>query len=166
MPVSIEEYLTTRYEPACDYVDGELVDRNAGLHPHSLMLVELIYRLYRYKPVARVYPILRMQVSPTRIRVADICVVTGPRTKDQVLRTPPFICIEVLSDGDTFDNLRSKLNDYLRFGVSHVWLIDPVELRAWTYSGLDLIEVTSGTIRVDNPSIDLSLNELFAGLDR
>ena len=71
MPVSIEEYRDHEYEPACDCVDGELVDRNAGLHPHSLMLVERSVAL----PVQAghaMYPILRMQVSPTRIRVADM----------------------------------------------------------------------------------------------
>jgi hypothetical protein len=28
--VSVEEYLSTSYDPDCDYVDGELEDRNVG----------------------------------------------------------------------------------------------------------------------------------------
>ena len=29
-PVSVEEYLATTYDPDCDYVDGELLERNMG----------------------------------------------------------------------------------------------------------------------------------------
>ena len=33
--VSIEEYLSTSYRPDCDYVDGEVRERNLGEYPHS-----------------------------------------------------------------------------------------------------------------------------------
>lgn len=33
--VSVEEYLNTVYRPDCDYVDGELVDRNVGEKDHA-----------------------------------------------------------------------------------------------------------------------------------
>jgi hypothetical protein len=33
--VLVEEYLRTSYEPDSEYVDGELVERNAGEKPHS-----------------------------------------------------------------------------------------------------------------------------------
>ena len=33
--VSVEEYLSSVYEPECDYVDGEIEDRNVGEKDHS-----------------------------------------------------------------------------------------------------------------------------------
>ena len=36
--LSLEEYLRTDYEPDCDYVDGELEERNAGELQHSAVL--------------------------------------------------------------------------------------------------------------------------------
>jgi hypothetical protein len=33
--VSVEEYLHTSYDPDCDYVDGEIVERNVGELDHS-----------------------------------------------------------------------------------------------------------------------------------
>ena len=30
LPLSIEDYLHTSYSPDCDYVDGELQERNLG----------------------------------------------------------------------------------------------------------------------------------------
>ena len=41
--VALEEYLSTVYEPDCDYVDGELEDRNAGEHDHSDLQSEIIH---------------------------------------------------------------------------------------------------------------------------
>ena len=35
--VSLEKYLRTDYEPDCDYVDGELEERNACEKEHSLV---------------------------------------------------------------------------------------------------------------------------------
>ena len=33
--ISLDEYLRTDYEPDCDYVDGELQERNLGEKEHS-----------------------------------------------------------------------------------------------------------------------------------
>ena len=38
---------------------------------------------------------LRVQVSRTRYRVPDICVVAGPEPDEQILTKPPFLCIEI-----------------------------------------------------------------------
>lgn len=71
----MEEYLDASYEPECEFVDGVLVDRNARELNHSEMLTALI----AYTDVRRrewnlsVLPILRVRVSPTRIRVPDPC---------------------------------------------------------------------------------------------
>jgi len=33
--VSLDEYLRTSYDPDCEYVDGEVVERNLGERDHS-----------------------------------------------------------------------------------------------------------------------------------
>ena len=33
--ISVQEYLHTSYHPDCDYVDGELEERNVGGYPHG-----------------------------------------------------------------------------------------------------------------------------------
>lgn len=33
--IPVEEYLSTAYRPDCDYVDGEVLERNVGETPHS-----------------------------------------------------------------------------------------------------------------------------------
>ena len=39
--VSVEEYLHTSYDPDCDYVDGELEERNVGELDHSDLQSEI-----------------------------------------------------------------------------------------------------------------------------
>ena len=41
--ISVEEYLRTAYEPDCDYVDGEVIERNLGERDHSVLQREFIY---------------------------------------------------------------------------------------------------------------------------
>jgi len=37
MMISLHEYLSTVFEPDCEYVDGELVERNTGELEHSAL---------------------------------------------------------------------------------------------------------------------------------
>lgn len=74
--VSIDEYLHTVYRPDCDYIDGEVVERNVGEFDHATVQGVLLRRLFEFarKLHIRVLPELRMRVSSTRFRIPDICV--------------------------------------------------------------------------------------------
>jgi hypothetical protein len=57
--VSEEEYLHTSYEPDCEYVDGELVERNVGTLAHSRMQRLLIAYFARRAGPGKFLPILK-----------------------------------------------------------------------------------------------------------
>jgi hypothetical protein len=40
--ISVDEYLHTVYRPDCDYVDGEVLERNMAEQPHSITQVEFL----------------------------------------------------------------------------------------------------------------------------
>ncbi len=44
--VSLQEYLTTVYEPDCDYVDGVLEDRNVGEYEHNSVQQAILFWFY------------------------------------------------------------------------------------------------------------------------
>ena len=165
--VPVEEYLRTTYDPDCDYVDGEVLERNLGERDHSDLQGELVYffrvRRQRWKVFAFVEQ--RVQVSPTRFRVPDVCVYVGEKPRDQIFRTPPFICIEILSPEDRLERLQQKIDDYLSFGVPYVWVINPRNRRVWAYTKDGSREVKDGTLHTENPSLIIPLAEIFAGLD-
>jgi Uma2 family endonuclease len=159
--VSLEEYLATDYEPDCDYVDGQLEDRNVGKRPHSrLQLVLGAYFLHNEKRWG-VYAFCdqRVQVSPTRVRVPDLCVVAGSVPDEYIFTKPPLLCIEILSPDDTVSRTRSRFDDYFTMGVPHVWLLDPESRRAWVATPGALTEVKDGVIRADR--IEVRLMEVW-----
>src|SRR3954451_7074073 len=95
--ISLEEYLHTDYEPDVDYVDGVLEDRNVGKRDHSYFQGELIVLLHAQcrRLRARLFPEQRLQISASRCRVPDICIVLGKCPEEDVFITPPFLCIEI-----------------------------------------------------------------------
>ena len=47
---------------------------------------------------------------------------------------PPFLAVEVLSGEDRLTRMQPKIQEYLRIGVEHVWLVDPEERSALSYT--------------------------------
>ncbi len=75
--VSVQEYLTSSYEADREYVDGELLERHSGEQPHTRVhgvVASLLFRREREAGV-RVLMSQRVQVSPTRFRVPDVCAI-------------------------------------------------------------------------------------------
>ena len=114
--ISLEEYLSTVYEPDCEYLDGELVKRNMG-----------------------------------------------ESVRGKILHEPPFLCIEVLSPEDRAGRIQRKIDDYLGFGVRYVWLIDPSQKRAWSYT-IEGKRESAETLTTSAPDLTLSLREIFEAL--
>src|SRR5713226_2343075 len=100
--VPVEEYLHTSYDPDCDYVDGEVLERNVGERDHSEPLSAVITYLYSRRRNPGIHPCLtqRVQVSRTRFRVPDVCIMAGPRPTEQIFTQPPLVAIEILSKDD------------------------------------------------------------------
>ena len=90
--VPVEEYLATSYDPDCDYVDGELEDRNVGEKDHSKwqMALSSYMHVRRKQWGVSVFVEQRLRVSATRYRVPDICVTLG-EPEEQVFAGPPFL---------------------------------------------------------------------------
>jgi Uma2 family endonuclease len=165
--VPVEEYLRTTYDPDCDYVDGEVLERNLGERDHSDLQGELLYyfRARRKSGQLFAFPEQRVQVSKTRFRVPDVCLYVGRKPQDQIFRTPPFLCIEILSPEDRIERTQQKIDDYLNFGVPYVFVINPRDHRAWSYTKDGSTEIRDGVLRTENPSLTIPLAEIFAELD-
>jgi Uma2 family endonuclease len=164
--VSVEEYLNSIYHPDCDYVDGRVVERNLGELDHSSLQTEIsfYFRSRRAQWGVHAFVEQRVQVSPTRFRVPDICVTLGSKPTEQIFRTPPFVAIEVLSQKDRMREVEEKIDDYLRFGVRYVWVIDPRSQEGWAHTSAGVHPATDGILRTQDPVLDLPLPEIFATL--
>jgi Uma2 family endonuclease len=163
--VSLEEYLTTVYEPDCEYVEGEVLERNMGELEHGgLQMVIASWLFTRRKQFGiHVFPETRTQISARRFRVPDIAVTTK-KPAGRILREPPLLCIEILSPEDRASRIEDKIDDYLNFGVLYIWLIDPKRKCAWLYTREGKRQQVN-VLTTENPRIELAVDELFRELN-
>jgi Uma2 family endonuclease len=87
-------------------------------------------------------------------------VVAGERPSEQILTSPPFLCVEVLSKDDRMSEMQERIDDYLSFGVRYVWLLDPRTKRAYVYTATGIYEAKDA-LRTENPALTVPLDELF-----
>jgi len=162
--ISVEEYLRTSYRPDCDYVDGEVVERNMGETDHSWLQTALSAYLFARRNEWKITVLVeqRVQVRATRFRIPDICVIQGPKPAEQVLTKPPFVCVEILSPEDRWPRVQLRIDDYLAMGVPHVWVLDPATKQAYSVTKEGSHEITDGFLRTRNPAIEVPLSEIFA----
>ena len=163
--VSIEEYLSSSYEPDCDYVDGVLEERNLGEYDHgNLQTTISAYLKYRARTWnVRVIVELRIRVSATRVRVPDICVILRDREIEQVPSKPPLVCIEVLSPEDRWPRVEKRIQDFLAMGVERVWVFDPKKSEVFEYTKSGRRKV--GEDLLEAPPVSIRISELMAELD-
>jgi Uma2 family endonuclease len=162
--VSVEEYLSTVYKPDCDYVDGEILERNMGERDHSWVQGILIGYFYirRKDWGITILPEQRVQEKPRRFRVPDICIVLGD-TDEQILTKPPFLCIEILSPEDRWSRVQARIKDFIEMGVPYIWILDPQEKTAFIETPAEgLREVKDGMLRTQNPAFEVPLREFFS----
>jgi Uma2 family endonuclease len=159
--VSVYEYLSTSYRPDCDYVDGVVLERHLGEYDHARLQGAIFAYFYNRRKEwgIIVVPEQRVQVSPTRFRVPDVCVIVDEGPPGQIFRTPPLICIEILSRDDRLFEMQERIDDYLTFGVPYVWILDPGRRKAWRCTARGMSEVNE--LRTEKPETVVPLAELF-----
>jgi Uma2 family endonuclease len=162
--ISVEQYLATSYRPDCDYVDGRIEERNLGEFDHSSVQTAVAAFFFSRRKQLDITVVVeqRVQVSPTRFRIPDVCVVLG-KASEQIFRTPPFLCIEVLSPEDRLKRVEERIQDYLRMGVRYVWLLDPsLHIAYAATEATGLCEIKDSSLRTENPVLELPLGEIFS----
>ena len=163
--VSVQEYLKTSYEPDRDYVDGEVQERNVGERDHSEIQGECFFFFRQRQEQWKTFAFLeqRIQISARRFRVPDICVYVGAKPGEQIFRTPPFICIEILSPEDRMSRVEIRINDYLKMGVRYVWILDPETEQVYTATLAEgLREVKNGILTTHDPVVEVPLAEIMS----
>jgi Uma2 family endonuclease len=158
--VSLEEYLSTSYDPDCDYVDGELEDRNVGKKSHAKAQGNLHLALRIRYPSLFVVVEQRIRVSATRYRIPDVCAMLA-EPDEEVFTQPPLLCIEVLSPDDRADRIERKIADYLKFSVRYIWVIDPRTREAFIHTATGMHAVEDGILRTSDPDITVPLAEIL-----
>ncbi|HEV2644946.1 MAG TPA: Uma2 family endonuclease [Acidobacteriaceae bacterium] len=165
--ISIEEYLATSYHPDCDYVDGDIQERNLGEREHARLQAILTGWFGNNEKVWNVSTLVeqRIRVTSGRVRIADICLISRDAPREQVTLTPPLLCVEILSPEDRLPRAACVMEDYARMGVSNLWLLDPKDRVAYIYASDGLFKLTTDRLTIPDTEIYVDLTNLFAALD-
>jgi Uma2 family endonuclease len=162
--ISLGEYLSNTYEPDCDFVDGVLEERNVGLKRHSRTQMVLAAWLFAREKTHghKVLPEQRVKVSPTRVRIPDICLV-APDNYEELTQKPPALWIEIVSPDDRWGRIQTRLADVINFGVPMIWIIDPYSKQAWMMTrATGATAVIDGMLRYAELNLEVPVAEILA----
>lgn len=165
---TVREYLRTTWSPDREFVDGRIEERNLGEKEHSLLqrYFTFLFMLRRAEWSVEVFPELRTQTQARRFRVPDVLVMRAADKFERYVTSPPLIAIEILSPEDTLHAMQEKAAEYRRFGVEHIWIVDPKLRIAYRATDAGLEEIRSGELTVPGTPIRIEMSELLAELDR
>jgi Uma2 family endonuclease len=165
--ISIDEYLSTSYHPDCDYIDGEIQERNLGEREHARLQSLLTIWFGNNEKTWNVETLVeqRIRVASGRVRIADICLISRDAPKEQVTITPPLLCVEILSPEDRLPRAARVMEDYARMGVANLWLLDPKDRVAYDYASDGLFKLTTNRLTIPDTKIHIDLPTLFTALD-
>ncbi|HEX7378447.1 MAG TPA: Uma2 family endonuclease [Pirellulales bacterium] len=171
--IEIEE----REDRLCELVEGVLVEKTVG-YEESCLAAELIALIRNFVKPRKLGKVSSsdgmMRLFPGLIRIPDAAFVSWERYSKRrgsrkVPDLVPDLAVEVLSEGNTPQEMSRKLDDYFNAGVRLVWFVDPrrrvVEVFSGKKSAKTLGEhetLTGGRVL---PGFALPLQELFAELE-
>jgi Uma2 family endonuclease len=164
--IGVEEYLDLVFEdrPEPDYVDGAVVERArpTPIHAQTQAMLGIFFAplMSRFKLI--LMSELRVQIRPRRFRVVDFAVYRDARPEGRYATSPAYIVVEIISPDDRYGRLTHRLEDYRRWGVPHVWLIDPELKRLYEYSDAGLLQ--HAALRLSEFDFELSAQELFKNI--
>jgi Uma2 family endonuclease len=162
--IRAEDYLRMTFEHDAEFVHGEIVERSMPDLTHGRIQGLVVIEFGRLTRAHRLYPCVevRMKVAPGVYRIPDVAVFAPPLPEVPVPDKPPLVVVEILSKDDRHSDLMQKLEEYRKWGVPHIWVIDPAMQRFSMYTELGLQNVSS-LVLSDYP-FQLTPAELFANL--
>ncbi len=108
-------------------------------------------------------PEQRTQVSASRVRIPDVCLIRADAPREQVTETPPLLCVEVMSPEDRLSRTTKVLDDFAAMGVEHLWIIDSRDRVGYVYQPGGRLQQVEDRMEVAGSGIYLELGSLFAG---
>jgi Uma2 family endonuclease len=163
--IPVEQYLRTSYDPDAEFVDGEIEERSMGEYDHNIGQWAILdwFRKHDKEWQTRSVQEQRTRLSADNVRVPDVSVWARSVPVEPVFTHPQLIVVEVLSPEDRHSKVQQKIEDYRRFNVPHIWIIDPLQRIGWDCSNGNWIRTTHFSL--EGSPIHLDLDELFRNLD-
>jgi hypothetical protein len=165
--IPLDLYLQRVYRPDCDYIDGEVRERNAGYWPHSEMIGIIGSKLHEFAKATDTVALLsvRIRVGEDCVLVPDVCLAHRTRPREDVIVTPPLLCVEVVAEADTFLAMQDRVERFLAMGVQNIWIVEQHGRLASYATKRGYLRPEDGILRIPGTQIEISLVALSAELE-
>jgi Uma2 family endonuclease len=170
--------IEARENRLCELVDGVLVEKCVG-YEESCLAIELARLLANY---VKAHDLGRvsgeggmMRLFPGLVRIPDVAFAQWSKFPDRhrarkaVPDLVPDLAVEILSEGNTPQEMSRKLDDYFESGVRLVWFVDLRQRTLEVFTARESSTVlhaqetlTGGDVV---PGFVLPLQELFADVE-
>lgn len=163
--IPIEQYLRTPYEPDAEFVYGEIEERSVGEYDHNIVQRAILLWFHQHDKEWQTRSIQeqRTRINSDVVRIPDVSVFPRSVPVEPVFSHPQLIVVEVLSPEDRQSRMQIKIEDYRRFGVPHIWIVDPAQRIGWDCSDGNWIR--KPRFEVAGSPAYLDLEQLFCELD-
>jgi Uma2 family endonuclease len=161
--IPLHEYLGKSYRPDREYVDGEIRERNVGKYEHARVqaLLARWFGNHEGEWGVQVVTEQRVKVSPTRVRIPDVALLTLGAQPD-VIVDAPLLAIEILSPDDSYSDTQERAQDYRLMGVETVWIVDPKTRTGRMCSGNEWVECAR--LEAKGTPLYVNLPDIFSQL--
>jgi Uma2 family endonuclease len=166
----------SRYE----LIEGELHQMTPAGFAHGFVISELHGRLWNYIGERKLGVLTGAETgyvigrNPDTVLAADIAFVRQSRIAElgfpnEYFSEAPALVVEVVSPGDTAEEVDGKMRRWLSAGVELVWVPYPRGRTVTVYRSLDDIHVLTAGDSLDGgdviPGFSVRVGDLFAALD-
>jgi len=165
-----------REDRLCELVDGVLVEKTVGTY-ESYLAVLLVRMIGNFVDQNNLGIVLgadgMMRLAPGLVRIPDASFISWDRLPDGKIprealwNLAPNLAVEVISKGNTVEEMQRKLQDYFAAGVQLVWYVYPATRQVHVFRS-----VGEGPVELSEPEtlgggdllpgFSLPLERLFA----
>ena len=124
-------YMVDHEKRLCELIDGTLVEKPVGCWEGLIAanIIGLLIAFVNPRALGAVFGAdSTMRMKSGRIRLPDVSFVSKARMPQSLAPVPslgPDLAVEVLSEGNTEEEMRQKLAEYFQSGTRLAWIVDP-----------------------------------------
>ncbi len=168
-----------RFGSLYELVDGVLVEKAMGFRESLLAaaLIEVLRGFVRRHNLGLVTaPDGMMRLAAGLVRIPDVAFISWHRLPQQRVPTDPIpdlapdLAVEVLSAGNTSQEMARKCREYFDASVRVIWLVDPETRTVAIHSGPETVSILREGDTLQGEGVlagfTLSVRSWFAELDR
>jgi len=131
-----EELLAMGDIGPCELIDGRIVPMSPTGGEHGVVELNLGFELKQFVKQRGLGWVMVGEVGiytrrdPDRVRGADVVFISKDRLPEPpkgFLEIAPELIVEVVSPGDSWQDIRDKLKEYFAIGVQWVWIVELAE---------------------------------------